>query len=276
MIIDGKKMALELYNTLQEDIRSQNIIPQLGVVLVGNNPSSLRYVEQKKKWADFVGINIHIYNMKQNVTQIELEKKIEEINQNNKIDGYIVQLPLPRHINEKKIINLIDPKKDVDGFHPENIGKLMIGDTSGFISCTPAGIVHIINTLNIELPGKHVSIVGRSNIVGKPLAALLINAGATVTVCNSKTPNIKNFTSTSDIVIMATGQPNLLRLDMVRIGTTIIDVGFTVIDGKIYGDADYEIIEKTGSCITPVPGGVGPLTVAMLMKNTFKACITGE
>ncbi|MCP4523017.1 MAG: bifunctional 5,10-methylenetetrahydrofolate dehydrogenase/5,10-methenyltetrahydrofolate cyclohydrolase [Candidatus Gracilibacteria bacterium] len=269
-------MAQKIYDTLKKDISSTYSTPVLGVILVGDNSSSLRYVEQKKKWAQYVGIDLNLYNMKQNVTQIELEKKIEELNNNSNIHGYIVQLPLPQHIDEKKIINLIDPKKDVDGFHPENIGKLMIGDTSGFVSCTPAGVMHMLQELQMDVTGKHVCIVGRSNIVGKPLAALLINAGATVIVCNSKTPKIKNFTSTSDIVIMATGQPNLLRLDMIRIGTTVIDVGFTVKNGKIYGDADYEIIERTGSNITPVPGGVGTLTVAMLMKNTFQACIQGK
>ena len=273
MFIDGKKMAQELYNELKNEIQNSQKKPTLAAVLVGSNSASLRYIGQKKKFAEYVGIDFKLIELKQNVTQIELEKKIEEINNNSQIDGYIVQLPLPDHIDTTKIIEKIDPKKDVDGFHPINIGKVLIWDNSGFIPCTPAGVMHMLEKLDFQLPGKKVTIVWRSNIVGKPLAALMINAWATVTICNSKTLDVKQYTSHSDLVIMATGQPHLLNVAMVKIGTTIIDVWFSVVDGKILWDCDTQILEKVWNTITPVPGWVGPLTVAMLMKNTFKSAL---
>lgn len=273
MFIDGKQMAQKMYDELKNDIQKSQKKPTLAAVLVGSNSASLRYINQKKKFAEYVGIDFKLIELKQNVTQIELEKKIEEINNNSQIDGYIVQLPLPDHIDTTKIIEKIDPKKDVDGFHPINIGKVLIWDNSGFIPCTPAGVMHMLEKLDFQLPGKKVTIVWRSNIVGKPLAALMINAWATVTICNSKTLDVKQYTSHSDLVIMATGQPHLLNVAMVKIGTTIIDVWFSVVDGKILWDCDTQILEKVWNTITPVPGWVGPLTVAMLMKNTFKAAL---
>ncbi len=273
MIIDGKKIAQNLYDNLKNDIKKQNIRPTLAAVLVWENSASLRYIKQKQKWADFVGIDFKLIQLKSNVTQIELEKTIDELNNNSWIDGYIVQLPLPKHINETAIIWKIDARKDVDGFHPENIWKVLIGDSSGFVPCTPAGVMYMFEVMWTELSGTKVTIVWRSNIVGKPLAALLINAWATVTVCNSKTTDLKKHTSSAEIVIMATGQPYLLKLDMVTIGTTIIDVWFTVIDGKIYWDADFDLLEKVWNKITPVPGWVWALTVAMLMKNTLQAAL---
>lgn len=273
MIIDGKKIAQTLYDNLKNDIEKHGIRPTLAAVLVWENSASLRYIKQKRKWADFVGIDFKLIQLKSNVTQIELEKTIDEVNNNNSIDGYIVQLPLPKHINETAIISKIDASKDVDGFHPENTWKVLIGDSTGFVPCTPAGVMYMFDVMWTNLAGKQVTIVWRSNIVGKPLAALLINAWATVTVCNSKTINLKKHTSSADIVIMATGQPHLLKVDMVKIGTTVIDVWFTVIDGKIYWDADFDIMEKIGNIITPVPGWVWALTVAMLMKNTLQAAL---
>jgi len=273
MIIDGKKIAETLYNNLKNDIQKQWIRPTLAAILVWENSASLRYIKQKRKWAEFVGIDFKLIQLKSNVTQIELEKTIDEVNNNNSIDGYIVQLPLPKHINETVIISRIDVRKDVDGFHPENVWKVLIGDSSGFVPCTPAGVMYMFETMKTNLPGKLITIVWRSNIVWKPLAALLINAWATVTVCNSKTINLKKHTSTADIVIMATGQPHLLKVDMVKIWTTVIDVWFTVIDGKIYWDADFDIMEKIWNIITPVPGWVWALTVAMLMKNTLQAAL---
>lgn len=273
MIIDGKKMAETVYENLKNEIQKKNITPTLAAILVGENSASLRYIKQKQKWADFIGINFKLIQLKSNVTQIELEKTIDEVNNNNSIDGYIVQLPLPKHINETAIISRINVSKDVDGFHPENVWKVLIGDSSWFVPCTPAGVMYMFETMKTNLSGKLITIVWRSNIVWKPLAALLINAWATVTVCNSKTINLKKHTSTSDIVIMATGQPHLLKVDMVKIGTTVIDVWFTIIDGKIYWDADFDIMEKIWNIITPVPGWVWALTVAMLMKNTLQAAL---
>lgn len=271
MIIDGKKMAAWLYENLKTEISQKNIKATLAAVLVGNNSASLRYIKQKQKWADFIGLEFKLIQLKSNVTQIELEKIIIQLNNDITVSWYIVQLPLPKHINETAIIEKIDPSKDVDGFHPVNVWKVLIGDSSGFSPCTPAGVMYMFENIWIDLTSKRITIVGRSNIVWKPLAAMLINAWATVTVCNSKTINLKKYTSTAEIVIMATGQPHLLKVDMVQIGTTVIDVWFTVIDGKIYWDADFDILEKIGNTITPVPGGVGALTVAMLMKNTLQA-----
>lgn len=271
MKIDGKKMAERIYSQLEIDVKNSRKKPVLAAVLVWDNAGSLRYIGQKKKFAQQVGIDFKLIQLKYNTTQIELENKVKELNNDNNIDGYIVQLPLPNQIDSKKIIELIDPTKDVDGFHPVNVWKVLIWDSTGFIPCTPAGVMHMFAELETPLIWKKVTIVWRSNIVWKPLAALLINHGATVTVCNSHTPDIKKYTTDSDVVIMATGQKHLLHVDMVKIGTTVIDVGFSVENGKIYGDADYEILEKVGNIITPVPGWVGPLTVAMLMKNTVKA-----
>lgn len=273
MIIDGKKMAQEVYDELKNDIEKSQIKPVLAAVLVWANSASLRYIAQKKKFADYVWIDFKLIELKQNVTQIELEKKIIELNENKNIHGYIVQLPLPDHIDSKKIIEKIDPKKDVDGFHPVNMWKILIWDNQGLVPCTPAWIMHIFEKLNTPLVWKQVTIVGRSNIVWKPLAALLINHGATVTVCNSKTPRLLNYTLQSDVVIMATWKAHMMNAGMVKVGTTIIDVWFSVIDGKIYWDCDTQFLEKIWNIITPVPGGVGPMTVAMLMKNTFKAAI---
>ncbi|PZM82189.1 bifunctional methylenetetrahydrofolate dehydrogenase/methenyltetrahydrofolate cyclohydrolase [Candidatus Gracilibacteria bacterium] len=271
MIIECKKIAENIYKDMKIEVEKMEIKPGMAVILVGENPSSLRYIEQKRKWAEYVGIKFDLIKYSENVKEIELLNKIKDLNKDKNINGFIVQLPLPNHINEKNIINEIAPKKDIDGFSPENIGKIMIGDTSGFIPCTPAGIMEIIKNQNINLEGKVVCVIGRSNIVGKPIASLLINAGATLISCNSKTKNLKKYTSISDIVIVAAGKVKLLKVDMLKMGSIVIDVGFTVINGEIFGDADTEIINLAGNKITPVPGGVGVLTVCMLMQNVIKA-----
>ncbi|QFR38854.1 bifunctional 5,10-methylenetetrahydrofolate dehydrogenase/5,10-methenyltetrahydrofolate cyclohydrolase [Candidatus Gracilibacteria bacterium 28_42_T64] len=271
MIIDGKQIASNIYEEIKKEVSGMKTKPTLGVILVGENSPSLRYINEKKKWAEYLGINFELKIFKDNITEEEILSQIEYFNNNESISGYMVQLPLPNHINEKKLIASISPKKDVDGFHPENVGKVLIGDTSGFVSCTPAGIMNIFKSIGENLEGKVVTVIGKSNIVGKPLVALLMNAGATVISCNSKTKNTSEHTLRSDIVIVATGIPQLLKENMLKKGSTIIDVGFTVIDGKIHGDTDFENIEKAGHTITPVPGGVGALTVAMLMSNTLQA-----
>lgn len=273
MYIDGKKMAQELYDELKNDIQKSQKKPKLAAILVWSNSASLRYISQKKKFAEYVWIDFQLIEIKQNATQIELEKKIEELNNNSSIDGYIVQLPLPDHIDSKKIIERIDPKKDVDGFHPVNMWKVLIGDTTGLVPCTPAWVMYMLKKIDFDLIWKKVTIVWRSNIVWKPLAWLLINAWATVNICNSHTQDIKAYTSQSDLVIMATWKPHLLNVGMVKIGTTIIDVWFSVVDGKILWDCDTQILEKVWNTITPVPGWVWPLTVAMLMKNTYQASL---
>lgn len=273
MYIDGKKMAQELYDELKNDIQKSQKKPKLAAILVWSNSASLRYISQKKKFAEYVWIDFQLIEIKQNATQIELEKKIEELNNNSSIDGYIVQLPLPDHIDSNKIIERIDPKKDVDGFHPVNMWKVLIGDTTGLVPCTPAWVMYMLKKIDFDLIWKKVTIVWRSNIVWKPLAWLLINAWATVNICNSHTQDIKAYTSQSDLVIMATWKPHLLNVGMVKIGTTIIDVWFSVVDGKILWDCDTQILEKVWNTITPVPGWVWPLTVAMLMKNTYQASL---
>ncbi|NVP18056.1 bifunctional 5,10-methylenetetrahydrofolate dehydrogenase/5,10-methenyltetrahydrofolate cyclohydrolase [Candidatus Gracilibacteria bacterium] len=271
MIIDGKKIGQKIYDELKQEVSKLKIKPTLGAILVGNNSSSLRYIEQKRKWAQYVGINFKLEKFDEKISELELYNKIKSFNEDVNISGYIVQLPLPKHINSQKIINNIHPKKDVDGFHPNNQGKLLLGDESGFVPCTPAGIMEILKHENINVEGKTVCVIGRSNIVGKPVISLLINAGATVIACNSKTKNIEKFTTQAEIVIVAAGSPGLLKVNMLKVGAVVIDVGFTVINKKIHGDADTKLIDLVGSKVTPVPGGVGALTVACLMKNTLKA-----
>lgn len=271
MIIDGKKIAAKMYDHIKMSVETSAFSVTFGVILVWENSASLRYIAQKEKWAKFTGINFVIKKLPKEISEKRLLEEIEKMNKDDSINGFIVQMPLPRHISATKVTLAIAPEKDVDGFHPINVGKILIWDNSGFASCTPAGVMEIFKHEDIELTGKNVCIVWASNIVGKPMAALLMNAWATVTVCNSRTMDLKLHTAKSDIVIMAAGVPKLLKVDMIHVGTTVIDVGFTVVDGKIYGDADFQTIEMVGNTITPVPWGVGVMTVAMLMNNTLKA-----
>ncbi len=271
MILDGKIVAQAIYEDIKKEIFTFSKKPKLWVILVGNNPSSLRYIKQKQKWAEYVGIEFELFSFEENISENELLQKVQFLNNDENISGYIIQLPLPEHINEKKIINAILPEKDVDGFHPENQGKIVIGDTSGLAPCTPSGMMELLKYYNIDIAGKNIVVIGRSNIVGKPIVNLLINASATVTICNSKTKNISVFTKNADIIITAMGKPKFLTVEKINPKSIILDVGFSVIDEKIYGDCDFENIIKNGNAITPVPGWVGALTVACLMKNTLKA-----
>lgn len=271
MILDGKKLAADIYNDLSEKIKKSPSIPTLGAVLVGNNSASLRYIRQKQKFSEKIGMNFELFRFPEDISEEQLREEIHKLNENDSISWYIVQLPLPSHIDSLRIIRNIHPLKDVDGFHPENQWKVMIGDETGFVPCTPAGVMELLKEYNIALSRKKVVILGRSNIVGKPLALLCINAGATVISCNSHTPDIHTYTKDADIVICATGQAHLLQVDMVSAEAIIIDVGFSVIDEKIYGDADTTWFLSQGNPITPVPGWVGPMTVAMLLSNTYNA-----
>jgi len=271
MILSWTKVAKNIYSELKQEIEKSNYSPTLGAILVWDNSGSLRYIKQKKKWAEKVWITFKLFQFEKNISEMELLKNIEKLNADKNMNGYIVQLPLPNHINTKNIINSISPKKDVDGFHPENQGKILIWDTSGFVPCTPAGIIELLKSENIEIIWKQIVILWKSNIVWKPITMLLINAGATVISCNSKTPDISKYTKTADIIISATGIPWIISLKNIWKNTIIIDVGFWIVDNKIVGDAIYEPIEKNGNLITPVPGWVGPMTVAILMKNTLKA-----
>lgn len=269
MILDGKKLAQNIYSELEQKIQNLSSPPCLWAILVGNNSASLRYIAQKKKFCEQIGMKFSLFQFPENIGEAELLEQLHLLNNNPEISGYIVQLPLPKDINSNTIISYISPEKDVDGFHPINQGKVVIGDDSWFIPCTPAGIMKIFEHYNISLSGKNVTVLGQSNIVGKPIAQLCINAWATVTSCNSKTKHLSEHTSHADIIISATWRAHLITPDMVRKDCIIIDVGFSVVDGKIYGDAKTQELIDNGNTITPVPGWVWPMTVAMLLANTF-------
>lgn len=271
MIIDWKKIASEIYDNLKSEIAKMDRKPGLWVILVWNNPSSESYVAQKKKWAEFVGINFYLNKYDENISEEELLKEVEKLNNDEKISGFIVQLPLSAHIDDKKIINAINPQKDVDWFHPINQGKILIWDKTGLAPCTPTWIMKIFEKYNIDLSGKIITVIWKSNIVGKPITAMLINAWATVISCNSKTPNISEFTKKSDIVISATWQASIIKAEMIKSDAILIDVWFSFIDGKIYWDMDFDNLVNSCRMITPVPGWVWALTVASLMENTKKA-----
>lgn len=273
-ILDGKATALKIKNQLKtkvEELKEKGKETGLAVIVAGNNPASRIYVDNKKKDCEYIGINSYEYALPEDVTQDEVLKLIETLNNDDKIDGMIVQLPLPKHIDEEKVIKTISPKKDVDAFHPENVGKIMIGNY-GFLPCTPAGITELLKEYNIETKGKNAVVIGRSNIVGKPMALLLINADATVTVCHSKTQNLSEITKKADILVVAIGKAKFVTADMVKEGAVVVDVGMDRDEnGKLCGDVDFESVSQKASYITPVPGGVGPMTRAILMKNAVTA-----
>lgn len=275
MIIDGKKCSEEILENLRKDIseykEKTGKVPGLAVIILGNNAASKIYVKSKIRACEKTGILSREIILDENIYEEELINEIEKLNNDKNINGILVQLPLPSHINEKKICEAISVKKDVDGFKAENLGKIMLGDDDGFISCTPQGIIYLIDQLNMDLHGKNVVVVGRSNIVGKPVASLLINKGATTTVCNSRTKDLAGILKKADIIVIAIGKAKFLTKDMVKEGAVVIDVGINRVNGKIYGDVDYENVKDIVSHITPVPGGVGPMTIAMLLKNTVKA-----
>ena len=273
--IDGKAFSQVIlekirkeHNQLKEKYGKQ---AGLAVVIVGNNPASQVYVRNKMKACENVGFYSENIELDENISEEELLQEIDKLNKNDRINGILVQLPLPSHINELKIIDSISPEKDVDGFHVANIGKMVIGDETGFLSCTPYGIIQLLEEYKIEIAGKDAVIIGRSNIVGKPMALMLIQKGATVQVCNSRTKDLRKKLNDADIIIVAAGVPKLLKKEDVKEGAVVIDVGINRVDGKICGDVDYEEVAERASYITPVPGGVGPMTIASLIKNTFKS-----
>ena len=287
VIIDGKKVAAEIRHELKEKVewlRSLNVrVPGLVTILVGDNPASLSYVTSKGKACNEIGMLSKIEKLSADTSEEELLKLIDSYNSNNDYDGILVQLPLPKHINEDKVIERIAPSKDVDGFHPISVGKLVIGKDT-FFPCTPYGVVELLKRYKIETSGKHVVVVGRSNIVGKPVANLLLQkkegANAVVTICHSAAKDLTQFTKQADILIAAIGKPYFIKADMVKEGVAVIDVGINRVEDstlpkgyKLVGDVDYENVSKKASFITPVPGGVGPMTIAMLLQNTFLAYI---
>lgn len=273
-IIDGKKTSNEIKEELKEKViklRSEGKEITLAVVLVGSDPASKIYVKNKQKACEYVGINSKTYELPETTSEEELLQLINELNDNQTVNGILVQLPLPKHINEELVINTISPLKDVDGFHPENVGKLSIGQ-DGFVSCTPAGIIQLLKRYDIEIEGKNCAIIGRSNIVGKPMAMLLLRENATVTVCHSRTKNLKEITKHADILVAAIGKANFIGKDHVKEGAVIIDVGMNRDDNnKLCGDVDFDVVKDNVKAITPVPGGVGPMTIAMLLYNCVKS-----
>lgn len=273
-IIDGKVISQNIKNELRlqvQDLKSQGKECTLVVIQVGNDSASSVYVANKKKACEYIGIGSRAYELPEETTEAELLELIDELNNDATVHGILCQLPLPKHINEKKVINRISPQKDVDGFHPQNVGALMIGE-QGFVSCTPAGVIELLKRSHVEMEGKHCVVIGRSNIVGKPMAMLMLRENATVTVCHSKTKDLQNICKQADILIVAIGKPMYITKDYVKEGAVVIDVGIhRDAANKLCGDVDYKTVEPICSAITPVPGGVGPMTICMLMKNCIDA-----
>jgi methylenetetrahydrofolate dehydrogenase (NADP+) / methenyltetrahydrofolate cyclohydrolase len=273
-IIDGKEIAkkkkLEIADQVQA-LKNQGVTPGLAVILVGDNQASRTYVNSKQKTAKELGMHNVLIEYPVSITEQELLAKIDELNRDEDIHGILVQLPLPDHINEKNLIEAISPEKDVDGFHPINIGRMMTGQDA-FLPCTPYGVMVMIKEIEIDLAGKHVVVVGRSNIVGKPAGQLFLNENATVTYCHSRTKDLKEHTKQADVVIAAVGKAGLITADHIKPGAVVIDVGMNRDDqGKLCGDVAYDEVKEKAGYITPVPGGVGPMTIAMLMYNTLKS-----
>ncbi|MCC5831764.1 MAG: bifunctional methylenetetrahydrofolate dehydrogenase/methenyltetrahydrofolate cyclohydrolase FolD [Chlamydiales bacterium] len=275
MILSGKEAADHIREQLQQKIRQLDEPPGLAVVLLGENPSSESYVNMKRRACEMIGIRSFFYPLPNSTTENELLRLVDKLNRDSHVNGILVQLPLPDHINPINVIEAIDPRKDVDGFHPVNLGKVVAGIGDGFIPCTPLGIKRLLEHYRIDVEGKHVVIVGRSAIVGKPLASLLMQNGqgcnATVTVIHSRTPKPETFTRQADILVAALGVPQFIKLEMVKEGAVVIDVGIHRQEGRLVGDVDFENVEKKCKAITPVPKGVGPMTVAMLLHNTLLA-----
>lgn len=274
-ILDGKALSEKIKEEVKVEVaqlvEEKQITPGLAVILVGNDAASATYVASKAKSCKNAGIYSVVHEMPESITQDELLETIERMNQNPALDGILVQLPLPKHIDTTTVLEAIDPLKDVDGFHPYNVGR-MVSNLDSFLPATPFGVMRMFEEYGIELSGKNVVVIGSSDIVGKPMASLLINAKATVTVCNSRTKDLKAHTLAADIVVIAVGVPYLLKEDMVKDGAIVIDVGINRLEsGKLVGDADFEGLKNKCSHLTPVPGGVGPMTIAMLLKNTIKA-----
>ena len=275
MILDGKKTSSQIKEEIKEELKGikekVGKVPGLAIVLVGENPASKIYVNSKIKGCAELGFESFAHYLPENVTEEELLNVIRELNEDEKVDGILVQLPLPKHIDEKKVVDTIAFSKDVDGFKPENMGLLFLGDKNSIKPCTPSGIVELFKKYELEVEGKDVVIIGRSNIVGKPMAGFFINEGATVTICNSKTKNLADKLKEADIIVAAMGVAKFVKADMVKDGAIIIDVGINRTEEGLFGDVDFENVAPKCKWITPVPGGVGPMTVAMLFKNTLSA-----
>ncbi|MGY3714191.1 bifunctional methylenetetrahydrofolate dehydrogenase/methenyltetrahydrofolate cyclohydrolase FolD [Sutcliffiella cohnii] len=275
VIISGKELATEKRSYIKERVEqlisSKSVQPTLAVILVGDDPASHSYVKAKKKACEEAGIKCIVEQYPTSLTESELVNRIDDFNKDCAIDGILVQLPLPKHINELAIIEKISPEKDVDGFHPINIGRMMINQET-FLPCTPYGILEMIKSLKVSITGKHVVVIGRSNIVGKPVGQLFLKEDATITYCHSKTKNMEEITKRADILIVAVGKPNIITANFVKDGAIVIDVGVNRLEnGKLCGDVNFQEVKEVASYITPVPGGVGPMTITMLLQNTLQS-----
>ncbi|ACB85274.1 bifunctional methylenetetrahydrofolate dehydrogenase/methenyltetrahydrofolate cyclohydrolase FolD [Natranaerobius thermophilus] len=272
-LIKGSDVAKEIRSDLQkdvEDLKSQGVTPHLAVVLVGEDSASQTYVNMKEKTAGKVGIESTVKRLPTNVEEDELLRLIDELNKDDSVHGILVQLPLPYHIDEYKILNAIDQYKDVDSFHPVNVGNLTIGQKR-FTPCTPAGIMKLLDSIDYDLNGKHAVVLGRSNIVGKPISLLLLERNATVSICHSRTKDLTEMTKSADLLIVAVGRPEIVTGKMIKPGAVVIDVGVNKVDDKLIGDVEFESAKEVAGWITPVPGGVGPMTITMLLNNTIEA-----
>ncbi|MCI6269238.1 MAG: bifunctional methylenetetrahydrofolate dehydrogenase/methenyltetrahydrofolate cyclohydrolase FolD [Clostridiales bacterium] len=272
-LIDGRAVAKALKEEIAQRTQAmiaQGVTPHLAVVLVGEDPASQVYVRNKENGCIKAGIRSTVIRLEEDCTQQELEETVKRLNADASVDGILVQLPLPKHLNEASVLRLIDPDKDVDGFHAMNSGRLMNGQP-GFVPCTPLGVMKLLEAYGIDPAGKHAVVIGRSNIVGKPMAMLLLRANATVTICHSRTQNLADITRQADILVAAVGRADFVTADMVKAGAAVIDVGINRVDGKIVGDVDFDAVSGVAGYITPVPGGVGQMTIAMLLANTLDA-----
>ena len=270
IIADGKALAEKIYNEIKYEVDKLAKKPVLAVIITDDNEAGKVYVRNKKRACEKTGVKSLTFEMSSDISENEFLRKIEELNNNPEVDAILVQLPLPKHIDSEKILNAIFPEKDADGFHYSNAGKLFTGQIPNTIACTPKGIIRLLDEYNVNLEGMNALVIGRSNIVGKPVSQLLLQRNATVTTAHSKTKNIEFYTKNADLIVCAVGKPKFLTGDMVKDGVIVIDVGISRVDGKLYGDVDFETVAPKASLITPVPGGVGPMTVAMLIQNTLE------
>ncbi|MEI7474355.1 MAG: bifunctional methylenetetrahydrofolate dehydrogenase/methenyltetrahydrofolate cyclohydrolase FolD [bacterium] len=271
VIMQGKDLSKQITEIIAEEVKSLELKPTLAVIKVGNDAASSVYVRNKKNTAEKIGFNSILIELDENTTQEELEAQVDKLNNDVTVNAILVQLPLPKHINSNEIIEQILPIKDVDGFHPLNSGKLLAGIEPYSVACTPLGIIKLLEHYHIEVSGKNAVVIGRSNIVGKPISVLLLERNATVTICHSRTKNLQETVKQADIVVSAIGNPKFITAEFIKEGAVVIDVGINrLADGKLAGDVDYSSLESKASYITPVPGGVGPMTIAMLMSNTLR------
>ncbi|SJZ85575.1 methenyltetrahydrofolate cyclohydrolase [Selenihalanaerobacter shriftii] len=275
LILDGSVKSKEIQEEIKREVEKledeEGVVPKLSIVFAGNNPASKSYIKLQQRICDKVGIESEVVDLPGDISEEDLLAELDDLNNDDDVNGILIQMPLPDQVDDDKVIRSIDPDKDLDAFHPYNIGELVI-DGDAYVPCTPEGVMALFDMYDIELKGKDVTVVGHSNIVGKPMALLLLNRNATVSVCHIDTKDTASYTTESDIVIVAAGVPNLITADMVKEGAIVIDVGINEVDGKIVGDVDFENVKEKASAITPVPGGAGPMTIAMLLKDTVQSC----